>query len=317
MRNRSPGKLLLKIATMCTILLAAHPAFSWEVWLSPNGPEAQHYQELLQSPAAWSDATKRVGVFKISTQFAVLASDAEFESFIEGTRRLNLKIAIEGLMLTSTDRCGRQVEGYTGPAAILRAAQRIKKYGAKLSYIAMDSVLIFGHEYTGPKACRDSIDSLARQVAEKVVQARSVFPDVEVGDIEPIGNPRPGWLEDIAAWTKAYQSATGTPLAFFDFDVDWSNPHWAQELQSGARLMDSLHIPIAVTYNGSKREASSREWVAKAVAHFRVVEGQLNIHPQFAVIQSWNPYPEKMIPETDPAALSFVAPEYGRMHERD
>jgi hypothetical protein len=304
--------LALPTAASCVFSLAGSSAFGQEVWVSPNGP-SRHYTELLQSSAGWPGSAKSVKTFKISTQFAILANDADFGDLIEGTKRLHFKLALEGLMLTSTDRCGQHIEGYAGPAAILRAAQRIRKYGATLSYIAMDSVLIFGHESAGPNACRDSIDSLARQVAEKIAQAKSVFPDVQVGDIEPIGNPRPGWLKDIADWTKAYQAATGAPLAFLDFDVDWSNPHWAEELESGVRLMDSLHIPIGITYNGSKREASSREWVTEAVEHFRSVEGGIGIHPAFAVIQSWNQYPERMIPETDPETLSHVVLEYSRV----
>jgi hypothetical protein len=56
--------------------------------------------------------------------------------------------------------------------------------------------------------------------------------------------------------------------------------------------------------------------VAKAIEHFRTVEDQLRLHPEIAVIQSWNPYPEKMTPETNPDALSNVVPEYVRAHER-
>jgi hypothetical protein len=298
------------MAMTLALSILASPAMSQEIWLSPNGDN--HYPELLNSAAPWPDAAEHVKVFKISNQFAVLASDAEFAAFIEGTKRLHLKIAMEGLMLTGTERCGHQVEGYSGPGAILRAAKRIKDAGGTLSYIVMDSVLIFGHAYTGTNACQDSIQSLAQQVAEKVAQAKSAFPDIQVGDIEPIGNPRAGWLQDIEAWAKAYRAATGQPLAFFDFDVDWGNPQWPQELQSGVALMRSLGIPIAVTYNGSKRETSSREWVSKAVEHFRRVEGDLNIRPRYAVIQSWNRYPEKMVPETDAETLSYVVREYSR-----
>jgi hypothetical protein len=230
----------------CSSFLSATQAFATQIWLTPNTPNGnEHYTQLLQSSEGWPTAVKGVKVFKISDQFAIFATDQEFSAFIDGTKRLNLQIAME------------------------RAAQRIKKYGATLSYIAMDSVLIFGHELTGPNACRDSIESLATQVAQKVKQARSVFPDIQVGDIEPIGNPRPGWLQDIAAWTKAYQAATGTPLAFFQFDVDWNNPNWPQQLKAGADTIQSLGIPIAVTYNGSKAENSGRAWVAKAVEHFR------------------------------------------------
>jgi len=292
----------------CLSLLLPTQAFGQDIWLGPNG----HYTELFQSVAAWPTTAKSVKVFKISNQFAVFASDAEFGAFIAGANGLNLQIAMEGLMLSSSDRCGVKVEGYSGPGAILRAAQRIKKYGAKLSYIAMDSVLIFGHEYSGPNACRDSIESLAAQVAQKVAQARSVFPDIQVGDIEPIGNPRPGWLKDITEWTNAYRAATGAPLAFFQFDVDWNNPNWPQQLKAGADLMQSLGIPIGVTYNGTKVDTSGRVWVAKAVEHFHRVEGELKIHPRIAVIQSWNQYPEKMTPESDPESLTYVIREYCR-----
>jgi hypothetical protein len=301
---------LFAVLTCLVMGLAHTTSFAQEIWLAPNGDS--HYAELLKSADSWPRSAKSTKAFKISTQFAIFATDAQFSDFIERTKRLNLEIAMEGLMLTGTDRCGHQVEGYTGPAAILRASQRIKKMGGKLSYIAMDSVLIFGHEYDGPHACKDSIESLAKQVAEKIAQAKSVFPDVQVGDIEPIGNPRSGWLQDIAEWTQAYQAATGAPLSFFHFDVDWSNPHWEQELQAGVKLMNSRGIPIGIIYNGSKREGSGREWVAKAVEHFRRVEDGLHIHPQFAVIQSWNRFPEKMFPETDPETLSHVVHEYSR-----
>src|ERR1700730_13690138 len=83
-----------------------------EVWIAPNSDT--HYLELLRSAEAWPKSAKTIKVFKISTQFAIFATDAQFAEFVEGTKRLNLEIAMEGLMLTGTDRCGQQVEGYTG-----------------------------------------------------------------------------------------------------------------------------------------------------------------------------------------------------------
>jgi hypothetical protein len=182
----------------------------------------------------------------------------------------------------------------------------------------MDSILLFGHEYDGQNACRDSIASLARQVAEKVAEAKGVFPDIQVGDAEPIGNTsNPRWLPDLEEWTRAYHSATGSPLAFHHFDVDWANPNWREQLQAGVRLMNAAGIPIGVIYNGSKRETSGREWVAKAVEHFHEVQDKLKIRPRFAVIQSWNQYPERMVPETDPDTLSYVVREYSHTEKRN
>jgi hypothetical protein len=122
------------IATLLLLLcmLVSGRALAQDIWLAPNGGN-DHYVELLKSSDPWSSAAKKVKAFKIANQFAIFARDAEFAEFVAGVKRLNLEIAMEGLMLTSSDRCGHQVEGYTGPAAILRAAQRIQRYGAKLA----------------------------------------------------------------------------------------------------------------------------------------------------------------------------------------
>jgi hypothetical protein len=70
-----------------------------------------------------------------------------------------------------------------------------------------------GNFYSGPQACHSSVEAIANEVAEKVKQMRTVFPDLKVGDIKPVGLTEPaGWANSVIEWTQAYKAAVGEPL---------------------------------------------------------------------------------------------------------
>jgi hypothetical protein len=301
--------LILRISSICSLLILAYKSASaQEIWLSPNGSE--HYNDMFDNTIEWPISASNTKAIKFSTQFVIHSQEKELDSLITGAKRMHLSLAMAGLMLTGTNRCGLGIEGYTGPSDVRLASERIKAHGGSLTYIVMDSPLLFGHEYALANACQDSITSLARQVAEKVAQAESVFPYVRVGDAEPIGNPRPGYFDDVEAWLKAFQSATGKPLAFLHWDVDWSNKNWGNQLSIGIRLLQHYKIALGVIYNASNREQSGQLWCEATIQHFKTVEGDMNIHPDFAIIQSWNRLPDRMIPETQTDALTNVVLQY-------
>ena len=202
-------------------------AMAQQVWLSPNGPPNAHYSELFASTATWPVAASNTQVFMVSTQFFVHSADSDIGTLLSGVRQAHFNLALSGLMLNGTDKCGHGVEGYTGPLDIRRTSERIKALGGQLSYVVMDGPLLFGHLFAGRNSCQDSIQDVAQQVAEKIAQARQIFPAIKVGDSEPIGHPRPGLPGGRRHMVGyAYQKATGEPLAFFHWDVDWSSRNW-------------------------------------------------------------------------------------------
>jgi hypothetical protein len=70
-----------------------------------------------------------------------------------------------------------------------------------------------GYFYSGPRDCHSSVEAIANEVAEKAKQMRTVFPDLKVGDIEPVGLTEPaGWANSVIEWTQAYKAAVGEPF---------------------------------------------------------------------------------------------------------
>jgi hypothetical protein len=113
----------------------------------------------------------------------------------EDLKRRHIALGVEALMLSGDGQCGVGVEGYSAPRQMLAIANRIKTLGGTLSYVVMDGPLMGGHFYSGPRACHSSVEAIAKEVAEKVKQMRTVFPDLKVGDVEPVGVLEPaGWM---------------------------------------------------------------------------------------------------------------------------
>ena len=119
----------------------------------------------------------------------------------------------------------------------------MKRLGGSLAYVAMDEPLWFGRYATKKGACQWEIGKIASVVAGEVAQLRMVFPDVKIGDIEPIGDLAPSWTEDIAEWTNAYRTATGSSLAFLHADIQWET-NWQPAMLATARFARSAGMPL-------------------------------------------------------------------------
>lgn len=308
---------------LIVLLFAGLPARAQkvEVWLGPVTPDyyrkvdpsfGADFARMFEPNAPWQRAAERTKVMKVSTMFAFRAPDDLLAHMIADLKRRNIALALEGLMLTipRPDSCGRGVEGYTGPVTLLRAAERIRRLGGELRYIAMDEPLYFGHYFTGPNACRTPIDALARDVADRIRSLRAVFPNLQVGDIEPFGGPQfKDWNDLLMQWAEAYRRALGEPLPFLHLDVQWRRPH-QKSMQDLAGRLRKAGIRIGIIYNGDVTD-TAEQWTARAVDRFVEVESHAALIPDQAIFQIWgNPKPPLNLPETDPAAFTSLVNRY-------
>jgi hypothetical protein len=200
------------IGTLALLPGDGSAAESPQIWLGGVDPivrasmdpnSTSDFMDLFDPKAQWSKAALRVKVFQTSTQFFSgarvgdverKAPDQMLTRMFEDLKRRNMALGVEALMLSGDGQCGVGVEGYSAPRQMLAIAIRIKTLGGTLSYVAMDGPLMGGHFYSGPRACHSSVEMIATEVAEKVKQMRTVFPDLKVGDIEPVGVTEPaGW----------------------------------------------------------------------------------------------------------------------------
>src|SRR6185437_10416725 len=126
----------------------------------------------------------------------------------EGLRDRNIKLAVESLSQNWVDQpvCGKDVEGYGHPGEPATIVNKLKRVGGTLSYVVMDEPLWFGHFYSGPNACHSSVSNVADRVAGIIEVYRRGFPDLVVGDIEPIPSltGQPSYPATYASWLAAF-----------------------------------------------------------------------------------------------------------------
>jgi hypothetical protein len=198
---------------------------------------------------------------------------------IEDLQRRRISLALEASALTNKGDCGQRVEGYGRPGDVVRSVERIRQLGGDLKYIAMDGPLWSGHAFNGVNSCHTKVSAIALDVAANVTAIKRSFPAVQIGDIEPAGRADPpDWVDQVMQWAKAYQDATGEPLAFLHFDVVWSGP-WRQQLSLLAPRLHEAGIKTGVIYDGDPDDQSDLAWTSHAEQRFSTIEADRAISP--------------------------------------
>jgi hypothetical protein len=123
----------------------------------------------------------------------------ELRQFYAYLKESHIALAIGIGMLTWSDQCGKHVEGYVPPGGSDYVAKRIKSLGGELAYIGIDEAFWFGRYYSGANACHASVDTLAADVAANFKAYQAIFPNVRLGDVEPLGPP-PGGDRPGSSW---------------------------------------------------------------------------------------------------------------------
>jgi len=299
-------------STQAQVALAVFPPP--DTWFAPLGATtaipvqgAADYFDLFNPSAPWTNAARHVTVFKMYAGMLDL-NDATLKAMFADLKRRHIAFAIEWGPLDEPNRCGIG-EGFDGPTG-LHYAQRIRDLGGSLQYVAFDEPFDGAALYQGTNACHWTAEQTARNAAKNLTQVQSVFPDVIAGDIEvlPNGAALDSWLEGYEQWVDAWQAVTGKPLAFFHFDVDWSND-WQRAAVALTRALSARHIPVGHIYNGDDGGSDSA-WMALAEQHMTDFEANLRLMPDEEIFQSWQQYPKHLLPETDPTAFTYLIDRY-------
>jgi hypothetical protein len=311
-------KLLFLGCIACSALagsLTVRPSYGQEIWFSPrSGPGyAEDFYRLFDSGAPWQKAASHVKAFELSIQLETGASDEDLKKVIDGLRERHIALALDMLPLTGRGErvaphgCGFHVEGYAAPLQSLSVAKRFKALGGDVVYFDMDEPLFYGHFFNGTNACHSPVDELIADVADKVKQVRSQYPEVQIGEAEPIMAVTQFGLADLEKWLDAFQAATGKPLSFLRLDMDWT-AQWQPQVIAVAQLLKRKGVQLQVIYNGFDRDGSDQAWISHAVAHAQAFEAA--VKPGVVVIQSWATYPKRVLPETDPSTMTGLIDQY-------
>jgi hypothetical protein len=293
----------------------------------------QDFTQLFSSDVAWQAGEKQwekagqhLQVMAFSTQFLSKVPDSILSNIVRMLKSRNIGLGIESLATNwyHEPPCGMGVEGYCDPGTTNQIVAKLLRVGGTPAFIGMDEPLWFGHFYSGKNACRSSLQDLANRVAVIIKIYTAAFPHVAVGDIEPFPavSNEPNWQSDLAAWVKAFHNATGTPLSFLRLDVNWDDPTLSMGpshntpspvaisnlVRKAASSARQCGLQVAIIYNGGAGTTDAL-WMQEARDHIRIVEGS-GIHPEQVIFQSWDKFPARSLPDSNPNALASLINYY-------
>jgi hypothetical protein len=240
----------------------------------------------------------------------------KLKQFFAELKANNIKLAVSIGMLTWSDQCGKHVEGYVPPGGSKYVADRIKALGGAPAYIDIDEALWFGRYYAGASACHSSIDLLARDVAANFKAYQAEFPDIQLGDTEPLGPPpggdRPGssWAKATQSWIDTLQKATGTHLAYIHEDItDWKRP-LPEYLPAVSSLARSNHIPFGVIFIAGSGAGPNAAWMQSAERNIDAVHALAMAPQDHLCFATWHRFPTQNLPETSLDAFTHLIDYY-------
>jgi hypothetical protein len=298
------------------------------VWFSPR----KDFLDLLRNGASWDEVAKQwrngakhTNVFSVTEGTFRSLPDAVLARLVQDLNREHIALGL-GILPTNwfhEPPCGGGVEGFSDPGSANQTVAKLMRAGATVSVIGMDEPLWFGHFYTGKNACKSSLQDLGQRVAVIVKIYTAAFPNAIVGDTEPFPavSSQQNWEAAFASWVKTFQMATGTPLRFLHLDFNWGDPrlnsgpqHNIPDPQAIAALARHTAavartngLPVGMIYWGSG--TSDAQWMDRARLHIKAVE-EAGINPEQIIFVSWDKYPARTLPETDPTALSSLIGYY-------
>ena len=175
----------------------------------------------------------------------------------------------------------------------------------------MDLPLGFGRFH--PAKCKFTNADLLQHLIPTISIYAHAFPATTIGDIEAwiMIMEQPDWQADYRFMVQGIAKATGVKLAFVHTDInEHGHPDWAAELRAVPPFVHSLGMRYGCIYNGHGRDASDEGWIETAKQKTILMEDQEHIIPDYVVFASWNKFPTRALPPTDPTTLSGLITWY-------
>jgi hypothetical protein len=340
--HRSPGPGSQPSAVIAPVTPFASSA---TIWFQPqppgnNGPFGQvgsaDFLALFQPGAPWPRVMAHIQAFGFTADWLYSASSQVLRPVVSFLNTHGIGIEIESPALQALPSCGSGVEGYVPyglPGGLdlrsftLAYLHRLRAMGAHVLFVKVDEPYYYGSVVSAGVlqqiaqaaddknplvSCHFPVTEVARDVGQFAGLVRSVYPDAEIGDVEPVtpGTYRSGAVIALDAWHDTYRSVTGAPFPFFFADVNFSDPAWPALVQQLATASRQRGIRFGIIYIGDTQDSSDAEWTSQVAARFEEYQQQDRGQPDYVLFQSWQPRPARCLPETDPATFTGVIDTY-------
>jgi hypothetical protein len=295
------------------LVLTAKPCLAQgpqEIWLDALTTQSD-WGDLFTNKPTWAAVAQRLTVYETSNEYIERENDANLVKIWTdlSARGIKFAVALQPVEIDKDQKCGIG-EGYSPQQDNAAGAEKLRRLGIVPSIIVLDEPLWFGHfDLT---KCQFTTADLADRVGRNVNEYLGRFPDAIVGEIEPfpVVSNQSTWKADYAAFSARLGAAQGRPISFLQTDVDWSAPDHLSALVEAKTTASLLGQKFGIIYNGTPDAGSGEIWVGEAIKHFEDVESIGRLIPDQAIAATWDANPKKILPESDPGALSHVLAVY-------
>ena len=134
----------------------------------------------------------------------------------------------------------------------------------------------------------------------------------QIGDIDPVTGQNLAEIDDLTRFADLFRKTTNVPLAFVHADIAWDS-NWRPVLEELAERVHRRRLRLGVICIGDGKELRNEAWINQAVQRCRAILADPKIKADALIVQSWYQAPTKMLPETDPGALTYAAVQVLRM----
>jgi hypothetical protein len=272
---------------------------------------------LFQPGAPWPRVMARTQVIGMYAGWITTVDQASLQSIVAFLNAHNMGIEIEAPAMQALANCGSGVEGYVpyGQSVqnfTLAYLQRLQALDAQVLYIKVDEPYFFGNVVSDPRSCHFTVTQIATEVGQYTQLVKTIYPNAQVGDVEPViaSAYSPDVVTALGQWHDTYRTVTGAPFPFYFADIDWSNPEWPSIVKQLEEQTRQREMQFGIIYIGDMQDVSDAEWTGKVVARFETYQGQNGGQPDYVLFQSWEPYPQYCLPETDSTTFTGAIEAY-------
>jgi len=300
-----------------------------EVWFMPpdrmfsGSPTETEYMKLFANPPGlyWPNAFSHFQVLDVPIYNFFAAPAADMQQMAQMLKANNRKLAIaEGAALSTYNAstntgCGIG-EGYNTPAQAQADVNKLQSLGIVPDILIMDEPLWFGHyDKNDPssKPCNWSIPQVISQSVTIFNIYKNAFPNIRLDNAEPISTiftASSTWLSDLQQWVGGFKSA-GTPIFSLHDDPDWRTP-LNTYLPQFISMLNTQGTIYGIYFTGDNDGSvnSDLTWMQAAEQHIQTFNASGNGRPGVVEFASWDPYPLTVVPDNNPAALSYLIAYY-------
>jgi hypothetical protein len=321
--SSSPGP-----ASMISPALAPATSSPAQIWIQPKplavgqtgllAGGSSDFTSLFSGTSTWSTTAAHTAVFGFYAGWVADIDTATLTTAVNFLTAQHIPIELEAPSLQATATCGNNVEGYVPYGQSLTDftngyLQRLKALGADVRYIKVDEPYFFGSiAASSPNSCAWPIAQVAADVAQYVQLVHTTYPNAEVGDVEPVITTGYGTdpVTALSDWHDAFKTAMGAPFPFYIADMDFSNTSWASLAVRMQQTMRARGEQFGIIFIGDPTDTSDAIWSGKTIARFQAFASASGSAPDFVFFQSWDPYPQYCLPESDATTFTGVVKTY-------